>query len=68
MEPRTVTLEDAAGGVEIAFGDDAVGFDVELLLRAGGVLAFDDVVGGFEGCGDRVFGFVRRRRSTFGTA
>ena len=39
-------VEDAAGGgVEVAFGDDAVGFDVELLLGAGGVLAFDDVVG-----------------------
>ena len=41
MEPRTVT-PDAVG---IVFGDDAVVFDVELLLRAGAVLAFDDEVG-----------------------
>ena len=32
-------------GSRIVFGDDAVVFDVELLLRAGAVLAFDDVVG-----------------------
>ena len=30
---------DRAGGGAEAFGDDAVVFDVELLLRAGGVLA-----------------------------
>ena len=41
MEPRTVTPVSA-----IVFGDDAVVFDVELFLRSGSVLAFDDEVGG----------------------
>ncbi len=40
-----------AVGVRIGFGDDAVVFDVELLLCAGAVLAFDDEVGGGEGGG-----------------
>ena len=44
MEPRTVTAVVSA----VVLGDDAVVFDVELLLRAGAVLAFDDVVG----CGE----------------
>jgi hypothetical protein len=32
----------------VGFGDDAVVLDVELFLRAGAVLAFDDEVGGGE--------------------
>ena len=46
MVPWTVT-DSSAVGVR-SFGDDAVVFDVELLLCAGAVLAFDDVVGGGE--------------------
>ena len=41
-------FQRAVGRAE-GFGDDAVVFDVELLLRAGAVLAFDDEVGGGEG-------------------
>ena len=40
IEPRTVTPRFG-----IVFGDNAVVLDVELLLRAGSVLAFDDEVG-----------------------
>ena len=36
---------DGYAGFGIVFGDDAVVFDVELLLRSGSVLAFDDEVG-----------------------
>ena len=46
MLPWTVT--PVSSGV---FRDAAVVFDIELLLRAGGVLAFDDVV---RGCPDTV--------------
>lgn len=43
--------------VAVALGDDAVGLDVELLLCAGVIFAFDDEVGGFKGCGETVFCF-----------
>ena len=59
---------DVAVGVAETLGDDAVGFDVELLLGAGGVLAFDDEVGLCEGCGEACFGFRRRRLCTSNTA
>ncbi len=39
---------EGAVGVKVGFGDDAVVFDVELLLCAGVVFAFYDVVGGGE--------------------
>ena len=48
MEPETVTDSSAAVGRAEGLGDDAVVLDVELLLRAGAVLAFDDEVGGGE--------------------
>ena len=44
MEP----LDGDVRGRAWYFGDDAVVFDVELLLCAGAVLAFDDEVGGGE--------------------
>jgi hypothetical protein len=47
MQPETVTDSSEPSGAR-RLGDDAVVLDVELLLRAGAVLAFDDEVGGGE--------------------
>jgi hypothetical protein len=58
MEPRTQTDSMAPVGIAEALGDDTVVFNVELLLRAGGVFAFDDEVGCFKRGGDAGFGFV----------
>ena len=56
----------AGGRVEIAFGDDAVGFDVELLLRAGGVFALNDEVGAIRRRRRWRLRFRSLRRSTSG--
>ena len=49
---------DGAGSIAEALGDDAVVLDVELLLRAGVILAFDDEVSGLKGRCESGFSLV----------